>query len=308
MPTANTGSSTSGAIDLGYAISLPPKDAIAYFESKGYEIGWNWQDVWQEKHTQAFTVAKVARLDILETIRAGVNQVLKDGLTERDFIRALTPQLQKAGWWGTKYITDSHGNTEVVQEGSPHRLKTIYRTNLQTAYQAGRYQQQLDNAEARPYWQYIAIRDSVTRPSHRKFHGRVFRYDDPIWQSLYPPNDWGCRCRVRALSEAQVKRMGLTVENSNGKLITEPVDAGTNQRTGEVYIKDVTRYDDGKTRLTPGAGWSYNVGQSWQEQLLIQAKQKLDAMPPTFGQRLRQLFADSLGVLKALFLKLTGRT
>ncbi|MDP2548076.1 phage minor head protein [Oceanobacter sp. 4_MG-2023] len=293
MPTSNM-----ATIDLGYAISLPPADAIAYFESKGYAIGWNWQDVWQEKHAQAFTTAKVARLDILQTLRDGILKVLKEGLTEQSFVRAVTPELKKAGWWGVKYVTDNQGNTEVVQEGSPHRLKTIYRTNLQTSYQAGRYQQQLDNAKDRPYWQYIAIRDSRTRPGHRKFHGKVFRCDDPIWQWLYPPNDWGCRCRVRALTAKQVEQMGLTVDSSEGHLITEHIDVGTNPRTGEVFEQQRTRYDDGKTKLTPGAGWSYNVGQAanqWQEQLLRQAQQKLDALPLTFSVQLRRLFANSLG-------------
>lgn len=292
MPTSN-----NAAIDLGYAISLPPADAIAYFESKGYAIGWNWQDVWQEKHTQAFTVAKVARLDILQTLRDGVLTALKDGTTERTFIKTLTPLLQKAGWWGEKWITDSQGNTEVVQEGSPHRLKTIYRTNLQTSYQAGRYQQQKDNANARPYWQYIAIRDSVTRPNHRKFHGRVFRHDDPIWQTLYPPNDWGCRCRVRALTARQVEQMGLTVESSADHIATEHIDAGINAHTGEVYQATVTGFDDGQTRLMPGAGWSYNSGQSWREQLLQQAEQKLGAMPPLFGQQLLALFMESVAAV-----------
>ena len=292
MPTANT--TPSNAIDLGYAISLPPKAAIAYFESKGYEIGWNWQDIWQEKHTQAFTVAKVARLDILEALRVGINQVLKEGLTQRDFIRSMSPVLKKAGWWGTKFVTDSQGNTQVIQEGSPYRLKTIYRTNLQTSYQAGRYQQQLDNAEARPYWQYISIRDSVTRPSHRKFHSKVFRYDDPIWQWLYPPNDWGCRCRVRALTIAQIESKGLTVESSDGYLQAFEVNAGTDKTTGEVYIKEVTGYQKGQTRLIPGAGWSYNVGQSWLTGVMESANNTLNNMPPSLANRLRPLLAASL--------------
>ncbi|MFB9086086.1 phage minor head protein [Erwinia tracheiphila] len=59
-----------------------------------------------------------------------------------------------------------------------------------------------------PYWQYLAILDGNTRKSHAAMHGRVFRFDDPIWDTFYPPNDWGCRCRVRTLTAAQVKTYG----------------------------------------------------------------------------------------------------
>ena len=49
-------------------MGLPPKDAIAYFESKGYQITFNWRDVWQDSQAKAFTVSSVAKLDILEDI------------------------------------------------------------------------------------------------------------------------------------------------------------------------------------------------------------------------------------------------
>ncbi len=249
-------------IDLGYAISLPPADAIKYFESKGYAVSWNWQDTWQASHARAFTVAKVVRAEVLQTIRGAVTDALAGGTTLRDFNQVLTPVLKSQGWWGKKIIVDSRGEAEVVQEGSAHRLRTIYRTNLQTAYQSGRYKQQVDNAAERPYWQYVAILDAVTRPKHRKFHGRVFRYDDPIWNWLYPPNDWGCRCRVRAYSQRALDRKGLKVESSDGRLTHETVDAGVNKSTGEVYEGTQTTYRDDRGSITTAPGWDYNVGQA----------------------------------------------
>ncbi|MHC8285604.1 phage minor head protein [Pseudomonas sp. XS1P51] len=41
-----------------------------------------------------------------------------------------------------------------------------------------------------------------THPSHRALHGQVFRHDDPIWASIFPPSGFNCRRRVIALSEA----------------------------------------------------------------------------------------------------------
>lgn len=249
-------------VDLGYAATLEPALAVDYFRAKGYDITWNWQEANAASHAKAFTVAKAARLDILETIRAETDRAISQGITEHEFKQTLTPRLQAQGWWGKQVIVDSDGGAEVVQMGSPSRLSTIYRTNVATAYQAGRYQQQLTSVETHPYWQYIAILDGRTRKSHAAMHGRVFRWDDPIWDKLYPPNDWGCRCRVRALTEAQVKRMGLTVESSTGALQTQQVESGVDKRTGEIYESETTTFSRGGQSMTTGAGWSNNVGQA----------------------------------------------
>lgn len=248
-------------VDLGYAATLEPELAVDYFRSKGYEITWNWQEANAATHARAFTVAKAARLDILETLRSEVDNAVSNGITQREFEKNLTPALQEKGWWGKQVIVDSSGGAEMVQLGSPTRLATIYRTNVATAYQAGRYQQQLASTDTHPYWQYIAVMDGRTRKSHAAMHGRVFRFDDPVWDKLYPPNDWGCRCRVRALTVEQVRRMGLTVESGTGAVSSQQVETGVDKRTGEVFEAETTTFKRGGQTMTTGAGWSDNSGQ-----------------------------------------------
>lgn len=245
---------------------LPPADAIAYFESKGYAISWNWGEVADASYARAFTVAKAARMDVLQDFREAVQQTLEEGLTERDFIRMLEPKLKAKGWWGKQVVVDSLGGAEVVQLGSPHRLRTIYRTNKFSAYQAGRYKRQKMRSRSRPYWQYVAILDSRTRPSHAALNGEVFRHDDPIWEAIYPPNGFNCRCRVRALSEARLAAEGLQVQNSRGRLSEEMVDAGFDKRTGEIFQKPVTVFrgrgrDGGELVFRTDPGFNTNQGQ-----------------------------------------------
>ncbi|MGC9456851.1 MAG: phage minor head protein [Halothiobacillaceae bacterium] len=134
-----------------------------------------------------------------------------------------------------------------------------------TAQHAVEHQRQEANHRARPYWQYLAVRDSRTRPSHAGLHGRVYRADDPVWSSIYPPNGWNCRCRVRALSERRLQAEGLTPET--GRTETVEVPAGK-LPDGSPDLRPVTavRYTDPTTGrdqlMTPDAGWSYNPGEA----------------------------------------------
>ena len=148
--------------------------------------------------------------------------------------------MEAKGWWGKQIVVDSAGNAEKVQLGSPRRLATIYQTNMQSAYMAGRMAAALETTNTHPYWMYIAVNDSRTRPSHRALHGKVFRWDDPIWQHILPPNGYNCRCRFIALTAAAVKRRGLTVESSEGMISSKTVETGVDKRTGEIYTSDVT--------------------------------------------------------------------
>jgi len=226
--------------DLKAIFGLEPKAAIDYLKTKGYAITWNWQQMLDQAHDQAFTVAKAMRLDLLSDIRESLEKALKEGQTLKQFSTELQPVLEAQGWWGKQVVVDSEGGAELVQLGSPRRLRTIYQTNLQSSYMAGRKASMEETAETHPYWMYIAILDGKTRPSHRALHGKVFRHDDPIWSRIFPPNGFNCRCRVIALTEAAVKRRGLKVESSAGRMFTDTVEIGVDKHTGEIRTAQVT--------------------------------------------------------------------
>ena len=248
---------------LAFRLDLPPKDAISYLESKGAKITFNWHEVWAEAQAKAFTVANVARLDVLEDIRGALLLAKTEGRTQKMFAKDLEPVLRAKGWWGKRTEVGADGKERQVQMGSPARLKLIYRQNMQTAYMAGRYKQMLENADNRPWWRYVAVLDQRTRPAHRLLDGRTFRHDDAFWSSHYPPNGWGCRCRVQALSETGLAREGITPESGAERMVQRGVEL-VDRRTGEATLRQVTGYKVGTATDSPTVwtdpGFSYNPG------------------------------------------------
>ncbi|MCZ9059643.1 phage minor head protein [Escherichia albertii] len=212
MPTADD-------VDLGYAYTLKPEEAIKYFESKGYVIGFRWHDVKDIANARAFTVAGVLKLDVLKDIRDGLTAALADGGTFREFAAQLEPLLEKKGWLGKRLIVDEDTGELYGRQLTPRRLRTIFDTNIQSSYNAGRYQQQMANVADRPYFERVAVMDLHTRPKHAALNGFTARADDPVWEYFYVPDGYGCRCRIRARSASDVEKYGLTVQSSEGRLL-----------------------------------------------------------------------------------------
>lgn len=253
-------------IDLLYALQLPPEKAIDYFRQKGYAISWSWMDVWQEAQAKAFTVAGVMKMDVLQDIRQAVDGALAKGQTYADFEKNLIPTLQRRGWWGKNAQTDTETGEMAGKGLTPWRLKTIYQTNLQTAYMGGRYKAFMENVQARPYWQYTAVMDRRTRPSHAALNGLVFPAGDPFWDSFYPPNGFNCRCRVRALDSENLQERGIDLSSSKGRLAQIQVPTSPKP---DAPMAEVTRFEYApKKYVAPDPGWSYNPGKAaWQPDL-----------------------------------------
>lgn len=210
---------------------LPPKEAIEYFNQKGYAYSFDYRDVWQEQHQAAFTVAKVMTQDILVDIRKAVDQALIEGIPYEQFAKALTPALQDKGWWGKRPLKDPlTGETQEVQLGSPRRLKVIYDTNLRTAHAEGQWQRIQDNKEAFPYLQYDGNNSKVPRLQHSGWDGLTLPVDHPFWLEHFPVKEYECKCRVRSLTARQVEKSGLKV----GPAPEVPKVTYVNKRTGEV--------------------------------------------------------------------------
>lgn len=251
------------------AFKQKPAAALEYFKRKGYDVSWNWFDVWKDAHAKGFTVAKALNADVLRTIRIAVEDAVKNGRTLQEFKTGLMPTIapeyheDKKGklkknplhWWGRVKVGDRE-----VQLGSPERLKTIYQTNLQTAYMAGRYKGQKEAAVYVPIWVYISLIDGNTTDKCREMHGRAYRHDDPIWKYMYPPNHWGCRARVVALTETQAARQGITVESSEGRIVEQETIVGRGEAARAVTVKGV-QLGNGRT-FWAGPGWDYNAAET----------------------------------------------
>lgn len=235
---------------LKYLLSLPPEEIVNWYKSKGYTFSWNWQDVWQDAHAKAFTVAKVMKLDILQTIKTEVDNIFSKGITFEQFKRNLEPMLRDLGWWGKMKASEVPGYdpasgtdpNKIVQLGSPARLRTIFQTNSNVAYNSGRYKFQIQNAASRPYWLYNQLERKRKRKAHAVYAGKVFMYDDPIWNKIYPPNGWLCGCFVTALIKEEVEARGLKVWK--GSDVRVDVEEGWDYNPGKAaFAPDPAKYD-----------------------------------------------------------------
>ncbi|MFA2969790.1 phage head morphogenesis protein [Acinetobacter pittii] len=220
--------------ELNALFTLPPQDAIDYLKNKGFKIGWDWHETLDDAHSRAFTVAKVARIDILSDIRKSLITALESGQSFEKWKADLTPVLEQKGWWGRKIEKNPEGKEQEVQLGSPRRLRTIYDTNIQSAFSAGRYKAMLAGAETRPYWEWRHITIANPRKQHVALNGCVFRYDDPFWNVAYPPSEWGCKCRIVARSALEMGDKEILSGEGNVSEINERI--GTDRNTGSDVI------------------------------------------------------------------------
>lgn len=268
-------------VSLRSVFNRPPEAAQQYLQGKGYVITESWKDLPAEAHARSFTVARAARVEILQSIREELQRAMDEGLPFQTFQQKLKPRLQALGWWGkaidkeTGEITPYPGTGRPIELGSVRRLETIYRTNMQTAYMAGRWKEFQRQAGRAPFIQYIAVMDNRTRPSHALLHQRVFRIDDPIWKKAAPPNGFNCRCRARNLSAKELQARGLEVSSSEGHMreVTQP------DRRGRRVTRTVVKLPGMDRSFSPDIGWDYNPGLAW---LKPYAPPPLNVQPRTF--------------------------
>ena len=284
------------AQDFNVLFNQPPEDAMNYLKDKGYKIGWNWQDTLDDAHARAFTVAKVARIDILQDIKKSLVEALEKGETLEQWKKRITPVLQEKGWWGKQTVTNPDGIQQEVQLGSSRRLDTIFNTNIQHAYAAGRFKSLMDSVETRPYWQWLHVSVIYPRREHLALNNRLFSYDDPFWSFGFPPIGWGCKCRVVGRSRRDVARNGWDIETSEGKVSTNTEVIGKTSAGQDIKatIKAITLKDAAGAEFTVAPKASFNssplASHIYDDMLLKRASQLMPE--PKALQQLEQVIVS----------------
>ena len=105
------------------------------------------------------------------------------------------------------YLVDENGKErsfndfkQLVLEKHPKYNQNYLQAEYQTAKASGQMAAKWEgfqrNKERYPYLKYMTVGDEHVRDDHKDLHGFIAHIDDPIWNRIYPPNDWRCRCYV----------------------------------------------------------------------------------------------------------------
>ena len=254
------------------AFNMTPEAAVSFMRDKGLRKSFHYADMLAEEHVNAFTVAKMMDMDLLADVQKKVTEAIDSGMSMQEFRSQLTPYLQSKGWWGKATLTDPvTGKAQVVQLGSAHRLNTIFRTNVQSAYAVGEWGEIQHHAQDAPYLMYDAIDDYRTRPLHHHWDNTILPVSDKWWATHYPPNGYNCRCGVIQLSGDQLDSIGRKPAKHAPK---DGTRLWKNPRNGVTY-----RIPNG---IDPG--FDYNVGQSRLEHLKQLFTEKVKALPGPMQQ------------------------
>lgn len=260
---------------------LAPKEAIAFFRQKGYRPTFSYLDMFHRAHSDAFTVAGVTRLDVLQDIRELIDDAIANGATFADFRKGMKERLSAKGWWQPVEVTDeATGETKTVDLSSSRRLRTIFDTNLRMSYAAGQWKRIQRTKKALPFLCYKTVGDGRVRPQHRAWHNVVLPVDHPWWDTHFPPCDWSCRCQVVQMTVGMVTRSGLRVWDAPPN--DGPLVRYENRRTGEVF--EVPRGIHPSFAYNPGKQSNFPDPARYTGQAFGDEAAKLAVQTPAFSE------------------------
>jgi SPP1 gp7 family putative phage head morphogenesis protein len=186
------------SIDDFGGIRFPGIEAAAdWLHSRQLMTPIDFAQLGEEAKAASFTVARSATLDAVRHVRDAVADAYQNGRSLGEFREDVKDALDQSML-------------------SPNRVETLYRSHVGQA-QAAAQRAVLDHplvGDEFPYVLFSATHDSRVEPSHLEMEKwgqngtAVYRRDDPIWDSLWPPMRWNCRCLIIPLSIEDAARHG----------------------------------------------------------------------------------------------------
>jgi SPP1 gp7 family putative phage head morphogenesis protein len=183
---------------LGDAVRFPGVEASAnWLYSRRLMTAEDFAQLDSEAQAASFTVARSATIDAVQRVRDAVAESYETGGSLQDFRSAVRGSLHESML-------------------APDRVETLYRSHVGLAQAAGQ-RAVLEHplvADEFPYLLFTATHDERTEHSHlaMETHGQngtaVYRADDPIWNTLWPPMRFNCRCDVIPLNLEDAARHG----------------------------------------------------------------------------------------------------
>ena len=184
------------AVDIA---ELPFEEAVLFLKKKHVLPSDQYYKLSDKARFRAFTVSRLSDADMMERVKTLLSENLESGGGLKEFLEKTDTE-----------ILDGLG---LAGNGGGWYWENVYRTNVQTAYNAGRA---LGFEAVKPVaLELVGIGDmrqteicrSLTQPPVRKM------YDDPFWKTHWPPFHFGCRTTIRAIYDpAELDEEPITVD------------------------------------------------------------------------------------------------
>ena len=163
--------------------NLPYAEAVEYLKKRDIIKKVDYNKLSDKMRFRAFTASRIADGDLLKRINSELIKNVNDGKGLKDFL-SLTK-------------TDILNKVGMGAGGQGWYWETVYRTNVQTAYNTGRM---MGFEEDKPLaLHFVGIEDSRQTDVCHSLSNVIRPYDDPLWEKYIPPLHFGCRSTVRAI-------------------------------------------------------------------------------------------------------------
>lgn len=157
----------------------------------GFKVNYSARDKLALKYfkIEVFTVAHVGEYELQEKLKELAIKIWQEdgqdfGAFEEEARRIMLQYVPleeqlPTGWLETNY------NTAVNSSYKAAEYNTLRRPEIRNVYDA---------------YQYMTQDDDAVREEHQVLHEKIYPADDPVWDVIWPPNGWNCRCYVTPLS------------------------------------------------------------------------------------------------------------
>lgn len=169
-------------IDIEDIENLPYEEAVEYLAKRSILKKADYYDLSDKLRFRAFTVGRINDGRLLDKLNAEMIQNVNDGKGLKDFL-----SLTKTD------ILDRIG----MGPNQGWYWETVYRTNVQTAYNVGRA---MGFEEDQPIaLEFVGIDDNRQTETCASASGIIRPYKDPFWQTHTPPLHFDCRSTLRGI-------------------------------------------------------------------------------------------------------------
>lgn len=156
----------------------------------------------------------------------------------------------------TSALIDEEGHTRSFSDFMNEAAKIDKKFNVD--YLRAEYYTAINSAEMASHWvrfnqmgdpmlRYVTVGDERVRASHAAMNGIQRPMSDPIWDKIYPPNGWNCRCTVVTTTGAATPSKQIRMPWDVPPLFqTNLAKTGMLWPKGHPYFKDITSRELGR--------------------------------------------------------------